>query len=103
VCFWSKKGKFLGYLVSTKGIEANPSKIKAILWMELPNSKKGAQRLTGRLASLNRFISRSAERNMPFFEILKSAEVFQWGPAQQKAFEELKQYLIDLTSLTPPS
>jgi hypothetical protein len=34
---------------------------------------------------------------------LKSAEVFQWGLAQQKAFEELKQYLIDLTTLTPPS
>jgi hypothetical protein len=71
--------------------------------MELPNTKKGAQRLAGRLASLNRFISRSAERNLPFFEILKSAEVFQWGPAQQRAFEELKQYLIDLTTLTPPS
>jgi ribonuclease HI len=52
---------------------------------------------------LNRFISRSAERNLPFFEILKSAEVFQWGPAQQKPFKELKQYLIDLTTLTPPS
>jgi hypothetical protein len=59
--------------------------------------------LAGRLASLNIFISRSAERNLPFFEILKSVEVFQWGPAQQKAFEELKQYLIDLTTLTPPS
>ena len=46
--------------------------------------------MTGRLASLNRFISRSAERNLPFFEVLKSAEVFQWGPIQQKAFEELK-------------
>jgi hypothetical protein len=59
--------------------------------------------LAGRLTSLNRFISRSVERNLPFFEILKSAEVFQWGPAQQKAFEELKQYLIDLTTLTQPS
>jgi hypothetical protein len=59
--------------------------------------------LTGRLASLNRFISRSADRNLPFFEVLKSAEVFQWGPTQQKAFEELKQYLIELTTLTPPS
>jgi hypothetical protein len=98
-----KKGKFLGCLVSTKGIEANPSKIEAILRMEPPSTKKEAQRLAGRLASLNRFISRSAERNLPFFEILKSAEVFQWGPAQQKAFEELKQYLIDLTTLTPPS
>jgi hypothetical protein len=71
--------------------------------MEPPNSKKGAQRLAGRLASLNRFISRSAERNLSFFEILKSAEVFQWGPTQQKAFEELKHYLIYLTTLTPPS
>jgi hypothetical protein len=97
-----KKGKFLGCLVTTKGIEANPSKIEAILRMEPPSTKKGAQRLAGRLASLNRFISRSAERNLPIFEILKSAEVFQWGPAQQKAFEELKQ-LIDLTTLTPPA
>jgi hypothetical protein len=88
-----KKGKFLGCLVSTKGIEANPSKIEAILRMEPPSTKKGAQRLAGRLASLNRFISRSTERNLPFFEILKSAEVFQWGPAQQKSFEELKQYV----------
>jgi hypothetical protein len=101
--FGVKKGKFLGYLVSKKGIEANPSKIEAILRMEPPSIKKGAQRLTGRLASLNRFISRSAERNLPFFEILKLAEVFQWGPAQQKAFEELKQNLIDLTTLTPPA
>jgi hypothetical protein len=97
------KDKFLGCLVSIKGIKANLSKIKAILWMEPPNSKKGAQRLAGRLTSLNRFILRSAERNLPFFEILKSAKVLQWGPAQQKAFEDLKQYLIDLTTLTPPS
>jgi hypothetical protein len=101
--FRVKKGKFLGRLVSTKGIEANPNKIEAILRMEPPNTKKGAQRLAGKLTSLNRFISRSAERNLPFFKILKSAEVFRWGPAQQRAFEELKQYLIDLTTLTPPS
>jgi hypothetical protein len=101
--FGVKKGKFLGCLVSTKGMETNPNKIEAILRMEPPNTKKGAQRLAGRLASLNRFISKSVERNLPFFEILKSAEVFQWGPAQQRAFEELKQYLIDLTTLTPPS
>jgi hypothetical protein len=71
--------------------------------MEPPSTKKGVQWLTGRLASLNRFISRSAERNLTFFEILKSAKVFQWGPTQQKAFEELKQYLIDLTTLILPA
>jgi hypothetical protein len=69
--------------------------------MEPPKSRKGAQRLTGRLTSLNRFISRLVERNLPFFEVLKSAEVFLWGSTQQKAFEELKQYLIELTTLTP--
>jgi hypothetical protein len=80
--FGVKKGKFLGCLVSMKGIEANASKIEAILRMEPPSTKKGAQRLAGRLASLNKFISRSSERNLPFFEILKLVEVFQWGPAQ---------------------
>jgi hypothetical protein len=75
--FEVKKGKFLGCLVSTKGIEANPNKIEAILRMEPPKSRKSAQRSTGRLASLNRFISRSIERNLPFFEVLKSAEFFQ--------------------------
>jgi hypothetical protein len=59
--------------------------------------------LTGRLASLNRFISRSIEKNLPFFKVLKSTEVFQWGPIQHKAFEDLKQYLIQLINLTPPS
>jgi hypothetical protein len=75
--FGVKKGKFLYNLVSTKEIEAKPSKIEAILRMEPPKSRKGAQRSTGRLASLNRFISRSAERNLLFFEVLKSVEVFQ--------------------------
>jgi hypothetical protein len=98
-----KKGKFLGCLVSTKGIEANPSKIEAILRMEPPRTSKGAQRLTGRLSSLNRFISRPAERILPFFKVLKSAKVFQWGPVQQKTFEDLKQYLIQLLTFTPPS
>ena len=88
--FGVKKGKFFGCLVSTKGIEANPYKVEAILWMEPPKSRKGAQRLTGRLASLNRFILRSVERILPFFEVLKSADIFQWGPAQQKAFEDVK-------------
>jgi L-rhamnose mutarotase len=59
--FGVKKSKFLGCLVSTKGIEANPSKIEAILRMEPPSTKKGAQWLAGRLASLNRFISRSTD------------------------------------------
>jgi hypothetical protein len=78
--FRVKKGNFLGCLVSTKEIEANPNKIEAIHRMEPLKSWKGAQRLAGTLASLNRFISRFVERSLPFFDVLKSAEVFQWGP-----------------------
>jgi hypothetical protein len=74
--FRVKKGKFLGCLVSIKRIEAKPSKIEAIFRMELPRKRKGTQRLTGRLTSLNIFILRSVERNFPFFEVLKSAKVF---------------------------
>jgi hypothetical protein len=57
--------------VSTKGIEANPSKTETILRLEPSKSRKGAKRLTGRIASLKRFISRSAETNLSFFEVLK--------------------------------
>jgi hypothetical protein len=92
------KRVIFGCVVSTNGIEANPHKIKAILRMEPPKSirgaqrladrlailrmeppksRKGAQRLAGRLASVNMFISRSTKQSLLFFEVLKSAEVFQ--------------------------
>jgi len=59
--FGMSKGKLLGCLISAKGIEANLEKIDAIHNMEPPTSRKLAQRLVGRLAALNRFISRSVE------------------------------------------
>ena len=74
--FGVSKGKLLGCLVSARGIEANPEKINTILNMEPPTSRKLAQRLTGRLATLNRFISRSAKRWLPFFEVLKDTDPY---------------------------
>ena len=68
--FGIKKGKLLGCLVSARGIEANPQKIAAIVNMKPPASQKQVQMLTGRLAALNRFISRSAEWGLPFFRTL---------------------------------
>ena len=59
--------------------------------------------MTSRLASLNRFISRSAEKSLPFFKVLKGSENFHWGPEQDKAFEDLKQYLENLVVMTSPS
>ena len=70
------KGKLLSCLISARGIEANLEKIDAIHNMEPPTSRKLAQRLVGRLAALNRFISWSAERGLPFFEVLKNMDPF---------------------------
>jgi hypothetical protein len=57
-------------LVSTKGIEANPNKIKALFEMQDPISLQDVQKLTGRVAALNRFIPRAAERILPIFQVL---------------------------------
>jgi len=70
--FGIRNGKLLGCLILARGIEANLEKIDTILNMEPPTSRKLTQRLARRLAALNRFISRSAERGLPFFEVLKT-------------------------------
>ena len=63
-------GKFLGYMVTHYGIEVNPDQIKAINNMQPPRNPKEVQKLTGMIATLNRFISRSADRCRPFFKLL---------------------------------
>src|SRR3954470_21828111 len=62
-------GKLLGYMVSTRGIEANPEKVQDIARMHEPTDIKGVQQLTGRLAAFSRFISRLGERTMPFYQL----------------------------------
>ncbi|KAL0453524.1 UNVERIFIED_CONTAM: Transposon Ty3-G Gag-Pol polyprotein [Sesamum latifolium] len=74
--FGVHRGKFLGFMISQRGIEVNPKKIKAILEMQPPKNIRKVQRLTGRLAALNRFISQSSDRGLPFFKVLKKIENF---------------------------
>jgi hypothetical protein len=74
--FGIHKGNVLRCLVSTKGIEANPDKIKALIEMQDPVFVKYVQKLTGRVAALNRFIPRAAERSLPFFQVLRSSKNF---------------------------
>jgi hypothetical protein len=100
--FGVRQGKILGYLVSHRGIEANPTKIQAIINMTPPQSARDVQRLTGGLAALNRFISKSTERSLPFLKTLRGAKDFAWGPEQAAAFASLKQYLSELAILTSP-
>ena len=71
--FGVSAGRFLGFMVTQRGIEANPPQLKAILQSPDPTSKKGIQQLTGRLAALGRFISRFTDRLKPLFTTLRGA------------------------------
>ena len=66
-------GKFLGFIVNCREIEANPDKIKVVLDMQPPSNTKEIQYLTGRIATLSRFVSRSSNKFRPFFQVLKKA------------------------------
>ncbi|KAL0416349.1 UNVERIFIED_CONTAM: hypothetical protein Slati_3466800 [Sesamum latifolium] len=101
--FGVRGGRFLGFMVTQRGIEANPLKIKAILDMKAPACVNEVQRLTGRIAALSRFISKSAEKSLPFFKVLRKARNFEWDASCQRAFEELKSYLAGLPLLVKPS
>ena len=97
--FGVSSGKFLGFLVSHRGIEANPNKIRAILDMKPPQNVKEVQSLTGRVAALNRFVSKATDKCLPFFRILRKA--FEWTDDCQRAFEDLKVYLTSTPLLSP--
>jgi ribonuclease HI len=90
-------GKLLGFIVSHEGIEANPEKIEAIMRMEASRSQKKVQRLTGCMTALSRFISRLVEKGIPFYELLKKVDKFQWTTEAHEALEALKKFLT-----TPP-
>ncbi|KAL0366558.1 UNVERIFIED_CONTAM: Transposon Ty3-G Gag-Pol polyprotein [Sesamum radiatum] len=95
-------GRFLGFMVTYRGIEENSSKIKAILDMKAPSNINEVQRLTGRIAALSRFVSKSAEKSLPFFKVLRKIRRFEWDVSCQQAFEELKDYLAKLPLLVKP-
>ena len=92
-------GKFLGFMVSQKGIEVNPDKIRAIMEMTPPRNMKEVQSLNGKVAALNRFVSKATDKCLPFFRTLKKS--FEWTDECQQAFEQLKAYLSAPPLLSP--
>jgi hypothetical protein len=100
--FGVSAGKLLGFLVSHRGIEANQEKIRAIEAMRPPARIKDVQKLTGSLAALSRFISRLAERALPFFKLLRKSGPFSWTEEAEQTFQELKQHLVSLSILVAP-
>ncbi|KAL0390997.1 UNVERIFIED_CONTAM: Gag-Pol polyprotein [Sesamum calycinum] len=102
-CTFGVRGRrFLGYMISERGIEANPEKINTIMDMSPPKSIREVQKLAGRLATLNRFISRSADKGLPLFKMLRGGAKFEWSKNGQEAFDELKKYLVSPHLLTKP-
>uniref|UniRef100_A0A2N9GHZ5 RNA-directed DNA polymerase n=1 Tax=Fagus sylvatica TaxID=28930 RepID=A0A2N9GHZ5_FAGSY len=95
-------GKFLGFMVTQRGIEANPDQISAILELRPPRTVREVQKLTGMAAALNRFISRASEKCRPFFDLIKKGKNFHWGEQSDQAFERLKQYLAAAPLLSTP-
>jgi hypothetical protein len=100
--FGVSTGKLLAFLVSHRGIEANPKKIREIEAMRPPARIKDVQKLMGSLAALRRFISRLAERALPFFKLLRKSGPFSWTEEAEQAFQELKQHLVSLPVLVAP-
>jgi hypothetical protein len=100
--FGVPSGKLLGFFVSQRGIEANPDKIKAIEQIEAPKRVKDVRRLAGCISALSRCISKSAERALPCFKILKKAGPMQWTPEAEAALQDLKRYLSSAPTLVAP-
>ena len=96
---WSDGGKIPRIHGVAKGIEANPDKIWAIMEITPPGNVKEVQSLNGKVAALNRFMSRATDKCLPFFRTLKKS--FEWIAECQQAFEELKAYLSALPLLSP--
>ena len=92
-------GKFLGFMVSQRGIEVNPEKVRAILELEPPRTIKAVQSLNGKVAALNRFVSKATDKCLPFFRVLRKS--FEWTDECQKAFKDLKKYLSSPPLLSP--
>ena len=86
-------GKFLGYMITHRGIEVNPDQIKAVNDLKPPRNAKEVHKLTRMIAALNQFISRSADKCRPFYLFINKWKGFEWSEDCIVAFRQLKDYL----------
>nr|GEU29209.1 reverse transcriptase domain-containing protein [Tanacetum cinerariifolium] len=100
--FGEAKGMFLGYMISLEGIKPYPDKTEVVLQLPSPRTIKEVQSLNGKLASLNRFLSKSAEKSLPLFKTLNKSikkSDFHWTSEAEQTFKQLKQHLSELPLL----
>ena len=95
----------MGYTISTKGIQACTNKVEAVTNLPSPKCLKEVQKLNGKLTSLNRFLSKSAEKSLPFFKTLKKCTKksdFHWTKEAEEAFQQMKNVIANFLTLTTP-
>jgi len=90
-------GKFLGFMLTHRGTEANPDKCRAIVEMRSPKNVKEIQKLVGKLTAMARFIPRLAEKTGPIIRLLKKRRKFEWDEECEELFTQFKQFMA-----TPP-
>ena len=86
-------GKFLGYMVTHRGIKISLDQIKAINSLQASRNPKEVQKLTGMIAVLNQFISRSVDRCRPFYLLINKWKGFEWSEDCVLTFQQIKEYL----------
>ena len=94
-------GKLLEFMVSQRGIEVDPDKIKAIAEMKPPRTEKAIQGFLGRMQYINRFIAQLTMTCEPIFRFLKKEVPIVWNKKCQEAFEKIKNYLMKPPILVP--
>ena len=100
--FEVEAGKFLGFLLIERGIEASPEKCSGIINIRSPISVKEVQQLTGRMVALSRFMSAGADKGHPYLQFLRRNSRFIWTHECEKDFENLKKYLASPSVLCKP-
>ncbi|RVX01675.1 Retrovirus-related Pol polyprotein from transposon 17.6 [Vitis vinifera] len=101
--FGVTSGKLLGYMVSERGIEVDPDKIRAILDMPAPRTEREVRGFLGRLQYISRFIARLTDICEPIFRLLRKSQPTVWDDQCQRAFERIREYLLSPPVLAPPT
>ena len=96
-------GKLLGFIISSRGIEANPAKIRALSQLATPTDLKQVQKLAGCVAVLSRFISKLGEKALPLYCLLRYIDHFEWTDAAMTRLEEIKALLASNLILAAPN
>jgi len=102
MCLWGERWKFLGFMLTNRGIKANMDKCEAILNMRSSTNLKEIQRLVGRLKALARFFPILSERSKSIIKLLRKAEAFKWNKQCDQTFSMIKKMIAKPSILVKP-